>query len=203
MEEYVDDCVAYLYGGGSTISNKGYNDVVMWLKDRHPDIDNATARRAASVAAVAVGRYPVKGFILPYRIDYKYHVSPGDTVTGGRTYYDEYGKAEGVVKEINREDIDFTDGNHCQVDSVYAVKWKDAWKNEPATQKQLDLLKEIKEDHDDKDELYAGPYLTKGEASILIDRWPKPGQVRCWECGCWDYPSKMTTTFFDEFYCGC
>jgi len=203
MDQYADDALAYFVGGSGGISENYHAKVVAWLKERHPTITDQEARRCVSLAAKMLGMHEGEGYKLPYLINFNYEFAAGDIVTGGRTYYDEYGKAEGVVVRTSMGDVYFADDNYCEMDSIYKVVWKDDWKNEPATQAQLDLLAAIKADQDDKDMLWVHPTLTKGEARILIDQWPKPGKVQCWECGCWFDPKDAVPDFFDRWYCGC
>lgn len=203
MNTYADDVLAYFVGGGAVIGPKTYVKVVAWLKDKYPGISNGEAKRSVSLGAKMAGMIEEKGFRLPCLINYAWNFQAGDTVYGTRTYYDEVGRANGVVELTTMGMVTFTDGNHCSLSSIYKVIWKEAWMNEPATQKQLDLLAAIKAAQDPADQLWVHPTLTKGEASILIELWPKPGQVQCWECGGWFYPKDGSADVFDRWYCGC
>lgn len=74
----------------------------------------------------------------------------------------------------------------------------------PATEKQLKFIKKIAANCDWFDEDLDG--ITKDEASAIIDKYPKPGQVRCWECGIYVYPKQCPDGQWDGsmgFYCGC
>jgi hypothetical protein len=202
FEEIVDDSVAYLVGSNSVLGPKGYAEVLAWLTERFADQYPFTLKRALALAIKIVGLWPADNFVFPHTINYAGALQVGDRITGGRIIYDEWGRVDGTIKEIDRDYLEIEGGDHCGPKSVYHVVWKDGWKNRPATQKQLELLARIKDEFDKKDEIPVHESLTQGDASLLLDRWPKPGQVPCWECGRYDDPSKMQDDGFG-WYCGC
>jgi hypothetical protein len=175
MDELFDDAVAWLAGAPQTVGPKTYKRAVDWLMLEHPEAGLVACKRATSLAMVACGVMPIDGFKIPYLIDYSQGIDVGDTITGGRTIYDEYGKVEGVVERIKDGMVDLANDDWCAVSSIYKVVWRADYLNKPAGRAMRDRLTLLKANHDRDDMLYVGPDLTQGDAHCLINSWINRG----------------------------